>query len=263
MKPVFLILILYYALLGNVFSQQTDTVNITDKAGFKQGHWIKKYPNGNIQYDGYFSNNNPSGQFKRYYETGKIQSILEFSDDGSEAQATFFHPNGFVASKGTYVNQIREGKWQFFSAVIEDYLLCEEYYVNNKKQGKSVKYYPDKSLLEEVSYSNDVKNGTWIQYYPDGRICLRANYTDGRLEGRFEVFHANGSPQYLGQYKDDAREGTWILYNEDGSVKHEIDYKQGAATNPELYKEASDYLDALEKNKGKIADPEITGTIWN
>ena len=263
MKPGLLILIFCIGLQHYACSQQKDTINITDNAGLKQGHWIRKYPNGNIQYDGYFRDDNPYGQFKRYYDTGKIQSILEFSTNGTQAEATFFHPNGFIASKGTYVNQTKEGKWQFFSALSENYLLCEEYYTNNKKYGKSVKYYPDKSLLEELFYNNDIKNGSWIQYYPDGSICLRASYIDGRLEGRFEVFHPNGAPQYLGQYKDDAREGTWILYNDDGSVKYEIVYSHGAANNPELFKEASDYLDALEKNKGKIADPEITGTIWN
>ena len=248
---------------GYLLSQQADTINKTDEAGLKQGHWIKKYPNGAIQYDGYFRKDNPYGPFKRYYNTGKIQSVLIFNDNGSEAEATFYHPNGFVASKGRYINQEREGKWLFYSAKTENYLLCEEYYLSNKKQGKSVKYYPDSTLLEEVNYTNDVRTGTWIQYYPDGKICLKAYYIDGKLDGDFEVYFNNGSPQYKGQYKNDAREGNWILYNQDGSVKHRIQYIHSVAQNPELSKEASDYLDTLEKNKGKIADPEITGTIWN
>ena len=105
MKAGFLILICCLALGQCTLSQEKDSVNRTDNAGFKQGHWIKKYANGNIQYDGFFRDNNPYGQFKRYYDTGEIQSILNFSDDGTEADATFFHENGFTASKGKYVNQ--------------------------------------------------------------------------------------------------------------------------------------------------------------
>ena len=263
MKLKYLIFLLLLFITGNAKAQVIDSINLTDKTGLKQGHWIKKYPNGNPQYEGYFKNNQPVGLFTRFYETGNVQSVLMFSDNGIEAEATFYHPNGFVASRGKYINQVREGIWQFFSAVTEDYLLCEEEYLHNLKHGPSLKYYADKSLLEKLNYSNDIRTGEWLQYYPDGKVCLRANYVEGKLEGRFEVFHTNGNKQYSGQYKDDAREGNWILYNADGSVKRKIDYSHGIALNPELYKEDSDYLDSLEKNKGKIADPEITGTIWD
>jgi antitoxin component YwqK of YwqJK toxin-antitoxin module len=229
----------------------------------RQGHWIKKYPNGVPQYDGYFVNNNPSGTFTRFYETGKVQSVLKFSKNGTEAEAVFYHPNGFVASKGKYISQIKEGKWQFFSAVTENYLLCEEEYSNNLRHGYSLKFYPDSSLLEKLTYSKDIRTGEWIQYYPDGKICLKAIYINGKLEGKFEVYHTNGNIQYSGQYRDNARDGDWVLYNPDGSVRRRIEYNHGLALNPELYQEESDYLDSLEKNKGKIADPEITGTIWN
>ena len=263
MNHKYLLVLLTFLISACLYAQVNDTVNITDDKGLKQGHWIKKYPNGVTQYDGYFINNNPTGTFKRFYESGKIQSVLEFINKGAEAEAVFYHQNGFLASKGKYINQIKEGKWQFFSAVMENYMICEEEYSNNLRHGYSMKFYPDSSLLEKLNYSKDVKTGEWIQFYPDGKICLKAAYINGKLEGKFEVFHTNGNIQYSGQYKDNARDGNWILYNPNGSVKSRIEYYHGIALNPELYKEESDYLDSLEKNKGKIADPEITGTIWN
>jgi hypothetical protein len=36
----------------------------------------------------------------------------------------------------------------------------------------------------------------------------------------------------------------------------------GVTTDSAMYNKESDYLDSLEKNRGKIADPEKTGTIW-
>jgi hypothetical protein len=53
-----------------------------------------------------------------------------------------------------------------------------------------------------------------------------------------------------------------IKGSKDGSLKYDIEYIAGVAKNSEKAKKDSDYLDALEKNKGKIADPEKTGTIW-
>ena len=104
------------------FSQQNDTINKTDKNGRKQGHWIKKYPDGHIQYNGYFKDNQPIGTFKRFFENDTIHSVLIFSDDGKEAMASLYHTNGFIASSGKFVNQLKEGKWKFFSANNKDIL---------------------------------------------------------------------------------------------------------------------------------------------
>ena len=135
----------------------------------KQGHWIKNYPNGNVMYDGYFKDDHPVGEFKRYYENNTLKSILIYSNDGSEAYAEIYHPNGSISSKGKYVNQLKEGKWQFFSEIFTGYLITEEEYCMNIKNGVSLKFYPDSTVAEKVNYINDLKQGEWIKYYPDGK----------------------------------------------------------------------------------------------
>ena len=260
LKNIFVFCLLILSL--NSFSQITEDINKTDKNGMKQGHWIKKYPSGHILYDAYFRDNQPVGPFKRYYETDTLHSILIYSNDNKEVNASIYHPNGYIASKGKYVNQLKEGKWQYFSAKMNGYIVWEEVYKANIRNGASLKYYPDSSLAEKAFYVNDLRNGEWIQYFPNGNICLKANYLNGKLQGSFEVFFNNGKPQYIGQYKDDTRNGSWKIFNANGSLKYNIEYVEGVATNSEMSKKESDYLDSLEKNKGKIADPEKTGTIW-
>jgi antitoxin component YwqK of YwqJK toxin-antitoxin module len=258
-----LIIILFLVVVNfSCPAQSQEKLNVTDQKGLKQGHWIKKNPNGHTVYDGWFTDNKPTGTFKRYYDNDTIQSVLVYSNDGTRAAATFYHTNGFIESKGNYINQKREGKWQFYSALSNGYLISEEEYSGNKKNGQSVKYYRNKSLSEKLFYKNDIKTGQWSQFYPNGQECLKANYTEGKLEGKFEVFFDNGKPEFTGQYRNDARDGTWLRYNRDGSVKNRINYVAGHPTNPELYKEETEYLDMLEKNKGKIADPEKTGSLW-
>jgi antitoxin component YwqK of YwqJK toxin-antitoxin module len=246
----------------NSFSQINDSINKTDKNGMKQGHWIKKYPNQHIQYNGYFKDNHPVGTFKRFFENDTIQSILIFSNDGKEAFATIYHPNGFIASRGKYINQLKEGKWQFFSPENNGYMVIEEEYKNNIRNGLSAKFYSDNSLAEKVFYLNGLRNGEWQQYFPNGNKCLKANYINGKLHGSFEVFFDNNKPEYIGQYKDDIRSGNWKIFKPDGSLKYNIEYVDGVAINSEKFKRDTEYLDAIEKNKGKIADPEKTGTIW-
>jgi len=238
-----------------------DQMNITDSKGLKQGHWIKKYPNESIMYEGYFKDNHPVGEFKRYNEDKTPLSVLNYSTDGKQADAIIFHPNGNIASKGKYVNQLKEGKWQFFSGIYKGYLITEEMYSGNVKNGLSVSYYADSTIYEKVTFVKGKKHGEWIQYYQNGKVSLKTTYRNGKLDGPFEVWYENGAIEFSGQYKNDTRDGKWLIFNRDGSVKYKIEYKDGVTNDREMDINESDFLDSLEKNKGKFSDPEKSGVI--
>lgn len=243
-------------------SCQTETeINKTDQQGRKQGHWIKKYPNESILYDGYFKDDKPVGEFRRYYKDKTLLSLLIYSDDGNDANATIYHPNGNISSKGKYINKLKEGKWQFFSEFIDSYLICEEFYSGNLKNGLSLKFYPDSTVAERLTYNNDIAQGEWITYYPDGAICMKSNYLNGKINGKFEVWFENGRIEFSGVYKNDLRDGLWYIYKKDGTLKYKLEYMAGVTKDRQMDIDESDFLDTLEKNKGKISDPEKTGVI--
>jgi antitoxin component YwqK of YwqJK toxin-antitoxin module len=250
-------------LVNSVYAySQTDTrINLTDQQGRKQGPWIKKYPDETTMYEGFFKNDHPVGEFKRYYEDHTLKSILIYNDDGKKATATLFHPNGNISSKGTYINQMKEGKWQFYSVFTNGHKVSEEYYSGNLRNGLSLKFYQDSSLAEKLTYINDIKQGEWIQYYPSGAVMLKTNYLDGKLNGKFEVWFENGAPEYSGQYKNDSKDGLWTILNENGTIKYKLEYLDGVTKDRQMENDESRFLDSLENNKGKIADPEKTGII--
>jgi antitoxin component YwqK of YwqJK toxin-antitoxin module len=241
---------------------QNPVLNKTDSKGLKQGPWVKKYPNGHIQYKGDFKDDHPIGLFMRYYDTDTLQSALEFSPDGKEAEALLFHPNGYLASSGKYIDQKKEGKWKIYSSRIKGFVVIEEEYKNNLLNGISIKYYQNNTIAEKLSFVNNIKSGEWLQYFPSGNICLKGTYINGKLDGPFFTYYNDGKPEYTGSYKKDMRDGTWKIYNPDGSVRNTMIYVDGEISNPDAYKKETEYLDLLEKNKGKIADPEKTGTLW-
>ena len=82
-----------------------EKLNQTDENGKRQGHWIKKYPNGQIMYEGYFSGDKPEGEFKRYDEDGNLTSVLNYSTHIDTVTACFYHPNGYIAGKGKYIRE--------------------------------------------------------------------------------------------------------------------------------------------------------------
>ncbi len=238
-------------------SGQTGAVlNVTDKQGRKQGHWIKKYPNEAIMYDGFFKDDHPLGEMKRYDENRALKSVLIYSDDGRKAAATIYHPNGNISAIGNYVDQKKEGKWQFYSEYKKGYLISEESYKENLKNGLSLKYYADSTIAEKITYINGLKQGEWTEYYPSGTVRLKSYYRNGRLNGKFEVWYENGAIEYSGQYKDDSRDGEWIIFKNDGTIKYKLTYDLGITKDRHMDIDESDFLDSLENNKGKIADPE-------
>jgi antitoxin component YwqK of YwqJK toxin-antitoxin module len=258
-----ILLIIFFITSSTIVICQTSAeINKLDQQGKKQGHWIKRYPEGGIMYNGIFSNDHPVGEFKRYFEDNTLKSVLNYSPDGKEASAIIYHSNGNPASSGKYINQLKEGKWKFFSEFTKGYLVSEETYAGNLKNGLSVKYYPDSTIAERSSFLNDTLQGEFTQYYPAGAVCLKSNYKNGRVNGKYEVWFGDGQLEFSGQYKDDVREGIWYIYKKDGTIKYKIEYKAGVTKDNQMDIDESDFLDLLDKNKGKIPDPEKTGVMW-
>lgn len=239
---------------------QEKPLNQTDKDGKKQGQWIKLDEKGNKEYQGLFADNHPVGEFLRYYPDGKILSVMNFSPDGKNADTKIFYQNGFLASEGKYINQLKEGNWKFFS-VTNGSLIAEENYSKNIKNGMSVKYYPDSTLAEKGVYKNDLKEGEWIQYHENGKLMLKANYKNGELDGKLESWFFSGKPQYQGLYVKNKKEGPWKIYKPDGTLRYEILYNNGITNDKRLDIDATDFMDNLEKNKDKVLDPEKSGVI--
>ena len=72
-------------------SYENDTVfNNVDKNGLKQGHWKKYYPNGNLNYSGFFKDNKPVGILKRYFESGNLKAIMNFDNTGTFSETKLF-----------------------------------------------------------------------------------------------------------------------------------------------------------------------------
>jgi antitoxin component YwqK of YwqJK toxin-antitoxin module len=235
-------------------------LNVTDK-GMKQGHWIKKYPHGVVMYDGYFKDDHPVGEFRRYYENSTIKSVLTYSADGKEADAILYHPNGQIASKGKFRDQLKEGKWLFFSADSGNYLVSDEIYIKNLKNGPSVKYYPDGKVAEKVNYTKNIRNGEWVQYYQNGNTWMKSNYINGQLHGKFDAWSVEGKLKFTGNYNRDRRDGPWLIYNDNGVLRYKIEYKNGITSDTKFKIDQSDFIDSLERNSGNIPDPEKTGNL--
>jgi antitoxin component YwqK of YwqJK toxin-antitoxin module len=261
MKNKIIALASVLAIFANVNGQNAPAINRTDQQGRKQGPWVKKDSVGNVLYEGTFKDGHPVGEFKRYYHDKTPLSLLIYSADGRTADARMWYHNSFIASKGKYIDQKKEGLWKFYSSSVNGYLINAESYKANRKNGLSIKYFPDSTVFEKINYLNDKKEGDWLQYYPSGKLFLKSYYSGDLLNGKFEVWYENGKSRYSGAYKNNFREGNWKIYNKEGSLKYELNYVDGMTKDKQMDIDASDFFDTMEKNKGSIPDPEKTGVI--
>ena len=84
-------------------------------------------------------------------------SVMIYDENGRDVYAYIYHTNGFLASEGNYRNQMKEGKWKFFSSTINGYMVTEEHYTENIRNGKSIKYFENGNIADITIYSFGIK----------------------------------------------------------------------------------------------------------
>ncbi|MFH1005633.1 MAG: toxin-antitoxin system YwqK family antitoxin [Bacteroidota bacterium] len=214
-KYIFLFASLFYC--GFVLaSVPADTINKYDSKGKKQGKWIKKNSAGKIIYEGTFKENIPTGKFIYYSETGEVNVISIFSDDGKTVMSNFFFQGNILESEGKYVNQKRDGVWKFYLG--KDILGSEENYKNGKKDGLEKNYFPNGKLSEEKTWKDSIQHGQWKQYYDDGTIKSFGTYNNGFLEGEVKYYFPGNIISVEGHFQHSVKHGKWTYYNRDGNI---------------------------------------------
>ncbi|MDA3883779.1 MAG: hypothetical protein PF481_10905 [Bacteroidales bacterium] len=258
-----LYLIVALACIGNA---QDSLVNYKDINQKKQGYWIKKDDNNNKIYEGYFKNDIPVGQFKKYHENGELKYDMYYNpEDLKSVTVTMYDITGELSAKGAYYDKKKNGKWLYYGA--DELLILEEQYDMGILDGKSIVYWQDKTHnpAEIKNWKKGVKDGAWTWYYSDGSIRMKAGYKNDKLHGDFIVYFVDGSTHIKGKYYEDKRDGIWEYYNEDGENYITISYNKGEITNKEEFeKQQTEYVNSLleedstQKDPGKYIDnPEL------
>lgn len=215
MKSILTLLLLTICSL--TFSQ-----NKVDAQGKKQGVWKKPYKsNASFQYVGQFKDDKPYGEFTYYYESGNIQSKMNFSNKGNVAYSVMYHEStGYIMAKGKYVNQQKDSLWVYYDN--KGQLKSQETYKSGKLNGQRVIYYEPVNGQYRVSryeyYKDGILNGQFKEYYPNTKLKIEGVYRDGNFNGMVKYYYGNGRMERLERYKHAVKHGWWIFYDEKGIV---------------------------------------------
>jgi antitoxin component YwqK of YwqJK toxin-antitoxin module len=253
MRKQILITFLFIILTGMVCGQ---TKNLRDAAGRKQGYWESVDSRGKPVYAGYFKDDKPVGEMKRYYPAGGVRVILHYSNDGISAHARFFWENGKPAAQGKYINTKRDSIWLFYNQ--NNVLSSRAAYSDGNKNGQEQKFYKNGNIAEEIFWKNGLKDGTWKQYYNNGKMILEATYIGNKLEGEFKSFLSDGSKELDGFYSNGSPDGEWKRYDANGNTQITIKYNKGTITNMAELKdsEVGSFLKLMDEERF-IPEPSI------
>lgn len=158
------IMLFFLFFLSNRIMGQSDTVNVIDSLGRKQGLFRSKMVGA-----------------KTY-----LYSIENYLDDIRNGKCIYYYDNGQILTIAHYLRDTLHGEKTTYR---EDGTLFQ---IENFKMGQlhGLKKYFDYTgkLVDEVEYKEDVSNGIVRAYYPSGRIRSETQVLDGLENGTRKIF---------------------------------------------------------------------------
>ena len=241
---VYIILVSLVSLNGVSAQAKNDTVNQVDAKGLKQGHWIKKYPNGKVDYDGYFKDDRPAKLMRRYYDNGDIKSTFIYYDNDKACAAHIFYRDSIIMAQGLYREEKKDSTWTYYGST--GLLAADENYKMGIRHGTSTVYNPAGKVYEQFTYHEGEKNGPWRQYFEEGNLKVEGQYAKEKLEGWTKFYNVDGGVSHEGLYRNNVKDSIWNHYDVKGKIEIQQKYKMGRLKNAD---EVSDYIEKKKAEK--------------
>ena len=243
-------LILIFMLPVVVFSQ----INQTDSNGLKQGRWQKMQPNGKPLYDGYFKDNKPVGEWKRFHTNGRVKATISYKAESDSAFTAMFDEVGKKVGEGFFLNEQKTGLWRYFS---ENNVVAEENYEKGVKNGKSRKFYTTGEKWEETDWVNGIQEGSYQVFFKNGKPFFQCKMSNNKRNGLCLSYFENGRVELEAGYKNGLRHGEWKYFDKEGTHKYSLFYNEGEILNPNVRDSIANLqIINMERGKESVVDPE-------
>lgn len=239
---------LFFYYFGNTQANQIDSL------GRKHGIWTKNWKGTDqMQYEGEFISGNPVGQFRYYYPSGEVRSIIEHVNRRA-AFVTFYFKNKVVMSEGFYLDKLRDSLWLNYD--LEGLTLSAERFKKGKLHGKRVVFYlrnqietGELKILSETTYRDSLKEGPFRTFFSSEKLQTEGQYKMGLKHGLCKRYSPDGYLISVTRFKRGKLHGWIEFYNAKGTLVDRSLYQNGERLN-EIQTKA-----VLESSKRKGLDP--------
>lgn len=155
---------------------------------------ITNYPNGNMM-EQYTSSKNgkKNGEYKSYYESGKLREVATFKDDEYIGKRIIYFENGNIDTEENYNSQgLLNGEYKVYYK--EGGVHIVKHYKDNILTGLLTVYYPNGRVKEEVTMAKNEENGPFKEYFQNGTLQWKGTYLNGDNEfGLLEEWDSLGN----------------------------------------------------------------------
>jgi len=191
----------------------------------REGEWKMYYENGRVKELGEYKNGKHESHWKTFFEDGTLKGEIEYTDDFG--RYTEYYHSGKVLGEGPKTGNKNVGLWRYFAG--------------------------DGTLLSEGEFVDGKKNGPWTNYYPSGKPASKGNYLGDEPSGKWEYFFEDGTVSSVGEFDKGKKDGYWKAFNAGGKLKSEVTFDKGSGEYREYYESGKLRL------KGRIVEDKRQG----
>lgn len=207
---------------------------------YKTNHKIFVYASCGVgnKIDG-ISKGKMNGQWKTYYDNGKIESVENYycgikqgnfyyySNDGKILDFDFYDGNRKIISQSYNENQ-----------TLNEIEYFDQKWVKNKKYEitRTIEFFENGNYKSETLIEEKVdgfEHESYKEYYPNGFLKTENVLIDGDKHGICYEYYENGNVKNVGFFEYDKPVFVQLFYNEDGTPNKLERWKKGKLISTE------------------------------
>jgi uncharacterized protein len=192
-----------------------------DDDGNRQGEWKEYFENGKVKASGKYKDNRREGAWKYFFENGTVEQKGQYKNGKEDGIWTWYYPNGTLLREDEYVNGKEDGILTEYKT--DGTIIAKGQYIEGEKNGKW--YYSVGDETEEGSYKNDLYDGEWKHYFINKNLSFEGSFVQGDPNGCHRYYHENGKLKLESFYKMGKKDDTWRYFDELGNLVMTITYK--------------------------------------
>ena len=141
--------------------------------------WFWRTNNNQLLSQGYNKDGKQDGEYKEYYEDGKIKQETYYIKGLKEGSEKVFMNNGDRVSESEFKDDKLNGKHKRY---FKNILILECHYKEGKLDGEYTSYWDNGKVCTKTTYKNDKLDGEWEYWNEDGTLKEKLLYKDGEKQ---------------------------------------------------------------------------------
>ena len=240
--------LLIYSVCSDGYSQTNTQIN-------PNGHNTFYYTNGKVSSEGMMKDGKPDGYWKAYSVTGILKSEGNRKNGLLDSTWIFYTETADTLEIINYVLHKKSGYNYNYETITEKnnisrhYLKSKELYLDDKKEGQSLYFYPSGKIKQIINYKNGKRQGISKEFDEEGTVITMYEYHNDYMISRDFINRVNDKKQ---------KTGVWRSFYDDGKIKEEDIYKNGERDGTtKFYSEKGNLINERVYQKGKIIEEGI------